>query len=203
MGRIRSTSGPTDRFISWPRWPAYGCFAAEVSRLVLSLSFVALGAACLLLLDPHRARTGFDFLSHRRFALLGCAGRISCAACSLCLSGRARPQAGWLYAIAGWSGSAMGIGMGQNLGHVPPIFVLVAGAVILLAWPLRFLIQRRRELTLTLGMLLAAFVMNQYFEAGSEDLRHSLPSREAGRFTSPKAASTATRNMFVQILRMC
>ena len=39
-------------------------------------------------------------------------------------------QAGWLFAIVGWSGSALGIGMGQNLGYVPPLFVLAAGSVI-------------------------------------------------------------------------
>ena len=44
---------------------------------------------------------------------------------------RAR-RAGWIYAIAGWIGSAMGIGMGQNLGHVPLLFIAAASAFILL-----------------------------------------------------------------------
>ena len=70
-------------------------------------------------------------------------------------------QAGWLYAIAGWSGSAMGIGMGQNLGYVPPLFVLGAGAVILVPSLFNFLLQRKRELALTAAMLLAAFCLDR------------------------------------------
>ena len=61
----------------------------------------------------------------------------------------------------------MGIGMGQNLGHIPPLFVLAAGAVILLSWPHKFFSQRKRELALTLLMLLAAFVLNRILKAGN------------------------------------
>ncbi len=40
-------------------------------------------------------------------------------------------RAAWLFAIAGWFGSANGIGMAQTLQHVPPVFVAGAGAVVL------------------------------------------------------------------------
>jgi mono/diheme cytochrome c family protein len=40
-------------------------------------------------------------------------------------------RAAWLYAIAGWFGSANGIGMVQSLHHVPPMFIIIAGAVVL------------------------------------------------------------------------
>jgi hypothetical protein len=112
-------------------------------------------------------------------------------------------QAGWLYAIAGWSGSAMGIGMGQNLGYVPPLFVLAAGAVILLPWLLNFLLQRKRELALTAAVLLAAFYLIAFFPAVRAALRRSPRSSEAGRFISPKAASTATPNLCARILAGC
>ncbi len=38
-------------------------------------------------------------------------------------------RAAWLFAIAGWFGSANGIGMAQSLERVPPIFVVAAGVV--------------------------------------------------------------------------
>ena len=46
----------------------------------------------------------------------------------------ARPaawRAAWLFAIAGWFGSANGIGMAQTLNHVPPAFVAGAGLVVI------------------------------------------------------------------------
>jgi cbb3-type cytochrome c oxidase subunit II len=39
-------------------------------------------------------------------------------------------RAAWLFAIAGWFGSANGIGMAQTLERVPPVFVAGAGAVV-------------------------------------------------------------------------
>jgi hypothetical protein len=39
-------------------------------------------------------------------------------------------RAAWLYAVAGWFGSANGIGMVQSLHHVPAAFILLAGAVV-------------------------------------------------------------------------
>lgn len=40
-------------------------------------------------------------------------------------------RAAWLFAIAGWFGSANGIGMAQTLHHVPAGFVVVSGLVVL------------------------------------------------------------------------
>ncbi|MGP8227682.1 MAG: cbb3-type cytochrome c oxidase subunit II [Terracidiphilus sp.] len=126
---------------------------------VLSAAFLALGVACLLLLDPHRITLASIFypigVSLYSVALVAYPAVLS-PADSTAERGR---QAGWLYAVAGWSGSAMGIGMGQNLGSVPPLFVLAAGAVILLAWPHPFLLQRKRELALTLATLFAALAL--------------------------------------------
>ena len=51
-------------------------------------------------------------------------------------------RAAWLYAVAGWFGSANGIGMVQSLARVPAEFIYTAGAVIIgamlfrrRAWP--------------------------------------------------------------------
>ncbi len=46
-------------------------------------------------------------------------------------------RAAWLYAVAGWFGSANGIGMVQSLHHVPAILVIAAGGVVLGAMLLR------------------------------------------------------------------
>ncbi|MDP3850579.1 MAG: cbb3-type cytochrome c oxidase subunit II [Luteolibacter sp.] len=42
-------------------------------------------------------------------------------------------RAAWLFAVAGWFGSANGIGMAQTLQRVPAGFIAIAGVVLLLA----------------------------------------------------------------------
>ena len=97
----------------------------------LAAALLALAAACLLLQDPHRAPLASLFypigVSLYSVALVAYPAFLSPATT---LAQRAR-QAGMLYAIGGWFGSAMGIGMGQNLGHIPPLFVLAAATLIL------------------------------------------------------------------------
>jgi len=128
---------------------------------VLSAAFLALGFSCLLLLDPDRALLaslfypiGVSLYSVALVAYPSLLAPVSSAA------ERGR-QAGWIYAIAGWSGSAMGIGMGQNLGHIPPTFVIAAGAVVLLPGLIRAFSHRTRELGLTAFVVLAAFYVDR------------------------------------------
>jgi len=127
--------------------------------VVLACAVAALAFACLLLLDPARALTASVFypigVSLYSVALVAYPSLLSSATST---AQRSR-QAGWIYAIAGWVGSALGIGMGQNLGHVPPAFVAVASAVVL--FPVLFLIfrHRPRELALTAVVLLVALVV--------------------------------------------
>jgi cytochrome c oxidase cbb3-type subunit 2 len=42
-------------------------------------------------------------------------------------------KAAWLFAIAGWFGSANGIGMAETLRHVPTAFIVVSAIVVLMA----------------------------------------------------------------------
>ena len=139
--------------------------------LVLSAAFLALAIACLLLLDPGRAPLASVFypigVSLYSVALVAYPSLLAPAS-SAAERGR---QAGWLYAVAGWCGSAMGIGMAQNLGYVPPAFVLAAGAVVLLPWLFGILSGRKRELALTALLLLAAFFLNRNLQA----VRPALP----------------------------
>jgi cbb3-type cytochrome oxidase cytochrome c subunit len=119
----------------------------------LSAALLALAAACLLLLDPHRAFLASLFypigVSLYSVALVAYPALLS-GASSTAERGR---QAGWIYAIGGWFGSAMGIGMGQHLGHIPPLFILIAAALILAPTLFR---ARRREFLATSAILLAA-----------------------------------------------
>jgi cytochrome c oxidase cbb3-type subunit 2 len=137
---------------------------------VLSASFLALGGACLLLLDPHHIALASIFypigVSLYSVALVAYPALLA-SATSVTERGC---QAGWLYAIAGWFGSAMGIGMGQHLGFIPPLFVLASGAIILFPWSHSFVHQYKREVTMTLVMLLAAFGLNRILTASDTSL---------------------------------
>lgn len=126
---------------------------------VLGTAVGALAFACLLLLDLSRALTASVFypigVSFYSVALVAYPSLLSPASTT---SERAR-RAGWIYAIAGWIGSALGIGMGQNLGHVPPAFVAVACTVVLLPLLIKIFRHRPRELALTGLVLFVAFVI--------------------------------------------
>lgn len=141
---------------------------------LLALAFLALATACLLLLDPNRAVVASLFypvgVSLYSVALVAWPSLLAPAA-SAAERGR---QAGWIYAIAGWSGSAMGIGMGQNLGRIPPLFVLLAGAVIVAPQMFAALRRRRMEIAATLAILATAFCIER-----------AVPSVHASRKISP------------------
>ena len=132
---------------------------------VLIAAFLALGVACLLLLDPDRALLASVFypigVSLYSVALVAYPSLLAPAA-SAAERGR---MAGWIYAIAGWAASAMGIGMGQNLGHVPPVFVAAAGAAILLPQLYTAFRERIRELALVALVLLAALFLDRFLHA--------------------------------------
>jgi mono/diheme cytochrome c family protein len=124
-------------------------------RTTLAAALLFLATACLLLLDPHRALLASLFypigVSLYSVALVAYPAFLSPATTT---AQRAR-QAGLLYALGGWFGSAMGIGMGQHLGHIPPFFVLSAASLILIPTLLQ---TRRRELLATAALLLLAAI---------------------------------------------
>jgi len=145
-------------------------------RFVLSAAFLVLAVACLLLLDPHRAVTASLFypigVSLYSVALV--------AYPSLLASPADRGRvAGWLYAIAGWAGSALGIGMGKNLGHIPVAFVIATGSVILLPLLLRKMKQHMRECLMVCGVLLLALAIDRLFL--SPQINTRLSTVERGR----------------------
>ena len=147
---------------------------------VLSLSFFVIGGACLLLLDPSRAvlasafyPVGVSLYSVALVAYPSLLAPVSSAA------ERGR-QAGWIYAIAGWFGSAMGIGLGQNLGHVPPAFVLLTGVVVVLPAVLGLLFRRKREFALLAVILTSAFAIQRTINT-TQSHKPQLSPAERGR----------------------
>jgi cytochrome c oxidase cbb3-type subunit 2 len=127
---------------------------------VLFCAFGALAGACLLLLSPDRALFASVLypigVSLYSVALIAYPSLLS----SLSTAERGR-RAGWIYAVAGWSASVLGIGMAQNLGYVPPAFVLGAAAFILSPWLLTFFLHRKRELAVTTAVVLSAFCVHR------------------------------------------
>jgi cbb3-type cytochrome oxidase cytochrome c subunit len=144
---------------------------------VLSLAFLSLGFACLLLLYPNRIFVASIFypigVSLYSVALVAYPSLLAPAA-TFAERGR---QAGWIYAIAGWCASAMGIGMGQNLGRVPPAFVVLAGVVILAPRAFIVLRWRMRELGLTALVVLLAFVIYRALPSTTGSLQLSQTDR--------------------------
>ena len=114
----------------------------------LALAFAALAFACLLLRNPSLILSASLFypvgVSFYSVALVAYPSFLTDARST---ADRAR-QAGWIYAIAGWIGSALGIGMGQNLGHIPFTFVVLAGVMVLTPTCLAIAKHRSRDLAL-------------------------------------------------------
>jgi cbb3-type cytochrome oxidase cytochrome c subunit len=102
--------------------------------LTLALALAALGGGCLLLFDPARVPIAAVLypigVALYSVALVAYPSFLMPAASH---AERAR-AAGYLYAVAGWVGSALGIGMGRNLHHVPAAFVAAAAALFILPW---------------------------------------------------------------------
>ena len=142
--------------------------------IVLGLAIAALASACLLLLNPGRALLASAFypvgVSLYSVALVAYPALITAAGST---RKRAR-KAAIIYAVAGWFGSAMGIGMAQHLGHVPSAFVLCACLLVLgpLTW--RMLLRYRLEAAVSGTALLAAFAVHRGVSAG-----HSTPAQTA------------------------
>ncbi len=131
--------------------------------VTLTLALAALGFACFLLLDPSRVfpasllyPAGVSLYS---VALVAYPSFLMPAAAQAV---RAR-RAGYLYAVAGWFGSAMGIGMARNLHHVPIAFVVAAAALFLLPWLWNAIATGRFDRTMQLQALAVTAVLGVSF----------------------------------------
>ena len=129
----------------------------------LGAALASLGCACLLLADPGRTPLAVVFyplgVSLYSVALVAYPSFFANVA-----DDRRRARlAGCLYAVAGWFGSGMGIGMGENLRRVPPEFVAGAALLFLFPWGWKFLTARRREFGATAALLMVAWGVQVLF----------------------------------------
>jgi cbb3-type cytochrome oxidase cytochrome c subunit len=131
--------------------------------LTLTLALAALGGACLLLLDPAHVSIAAVLypigVSLYSVALVAYPSFLMPAASH---AERARAS-GYLYAVAGWVGSALGIGMGRNLHHVPATFVAAAAALFALPWLWNTIPMRRLGKSNLLQAMVVAGVMGIAF----------------------------------------
>jgi cytochrome c oxidase cbb3-type subunit 2 len=143
--------------------------------VVLGAAVTMLACACLLLLEPSRALLASIFypigVSLYSVALVAYPSRLALAATA---QQRAR-RAGTIYAVAGWWGSAMGIGMAQHLGHVPPIFVGVAVLLVLGPQLLPWARTRKRELALSAVALGFAWTLARWLHTAPAAAQASTP----------------------------
>ncbi len=127
---------------------------------VLGLSVIAFSIACILLHQSGEAVLASLFypvgVSLYSVALVAYPSLLSLAESP---DERAR-RAGLIYAVAGWCGSAMGIGMGQHLRRVPLAFVAVAALLILGPALFHFIRRHRRETGLVGATLATAFCIH-------------------------------------------
>lgn len=101
------------------------------SVFLFSFLFLSLAVLCLQLIPQYQHFSGF----------LYCAGVSLYSTALICLpavlnNGRrdsSAIHAGLLFGIAGWLGSAMGIGMAQDLQKIPYTFVIISGLIVFLS----------------------------------------------------------------------
>ena len=144
----------------------------------LVLALICLGSACLLLENLNGTPLAAELyplgVSLYSVALVAYPSFFANAPDA---RGRAK-MSGLLYAIAGWFGSAMGIGMGQNLRRVPVEFIVAAALLFAIPWGWRFLAARRLEASATTGLLLTAWFLSR---APAEQPSVALTPVELGR----------------------
>ncbi|MGC8548137.1 MAG: cbb3-type cytochrome c oxidase subunit II [Acidobacteriaceae bacterium] len=96
--------------------------------VTLTSAFVLLAGACLLLLDP--MHVGPAAWLYPAGVSLYSVALVAYPAYLLVADGKQRArQAGAIYAVGGWVGSAMGIGMAQHLHRVPPAFIATVAVI--------------------------------------------------------------------------
>ena len=127
---------------------------------VLAAAVVALGVACVWLAHGQAMSASLLYPVGVSLYSVTLVAYPSFLTSAVSYSQRAR-QAGSLYAVAGWIASALGIGMGQNLGYVPFLFVLCAAGIVLLPLAAEKWKWRKREVLLLGGSLASALLLSK------------------------------------------
>jgi cbb3-type cytochrome oxidase cytochrome c subunit len=111
-----------------------GLLARRSLSTVIGIAMAALLSACLLVADPaHVPLAAILYPIGVSIYSVALVAYPSLLMPSVSDDTRAR-RAGYLYALAGWIGSAMGIAMARNLHQVPAAFVALAAALFIITW---------------------------------------------------------------------
>jgi cytochrome c oxidase cbb3-type subunit 2 len=148
--------------------------------VTVTSAFALLAAACFLLLHP--AQAGPAAWLYPAGVSLYSVALVAYPAYLLAADLRQRArQAGSIYAVAGWIGSAMGIGMAQHLHRVPPVFI-AAVAVIFFVPALWFAGRRYwREMTSIAAVCMISFGVDQAVKAMHPPVAAAQTAVERGR----------------------
>ena len=127
----------------------------------LGLAFVFLACACWLLLSPGREVLATLFypmgVSLYSVALVAYPSYLAATR----TAGEKSRIAGRLYAVAGWIGSGLGIGMAENLRRIPPTFVLGASFLFFAPFLWRFSRSRMKEVLTTIILLAVSYGLEE------------------------------------------
>jgi cytochrome c oxidase cbb3-type subunit 2 len=182
---------------------AYGLFAVAFALLGALGGAPATGVA-LVLAGPLYA-VGISFYSVALVVYPGAA-----PAAEALVSPRWR--AGLGFGVAGWVGSAMGVGMAQDLHRVPRAFLLAAGALLVAAWGLSY----RRQLRglwrfhggtlvgLSAGLLVAFYlgltvtILQRSQDSGSSADAPRLASSFQGAYSGEAELVQQGRRIYIQ-----
>jgi cytochrome c oxidase cbb3-type subunit 2 len=148
---------------------------------VLGLAVIVLACACILLHQPGQVALASLFypagVSLYSVALV--------AYPSFLMRSKSTHQralrAGLIYSVAGWFGSAMGIGMGQHLRQVPIPFVVCAALLVLGPATLQLIRQRVREAALTGAAMAVALSIYLAWSAAASQRQRTMTAEERGR----------------------
>ena len=148
---------------------------------VLSTAVIALSVACFLLHQPGQVALASVFypigVSLYSVALVAYPSLLAPSTSTH----QRTLQAGLIYAVAGWFGSAMGIGMGQHLRQVPLAFVLLAALVVVGPSLVEFTLAHKRETVLVAAAVAAALVIHRAATASASHRESKCTAEERGR----------------------
>lgn len=149
----------------------------------LTLALLILGSACWLLENP--AHLNLASLLYPVGVSLYSVALVAFPSILIQLQSSSQSQrgrrSGYLYALAGWVGSALGIGMAQNLHTVPIMFLFAAAALFLLPWLLNQTNAIRMQGFAIILVLLLAYGLNQLDTHTNSPTATSSSAVERGR----------------------
>jgi cytochrome c oxidase cbb3-type subunit 2 len=111
-----------------------------------------------------------------------------------------RWRAALLYGVAGWFGSANGVGMAQQLHHIPRLFLVAAGALLALGWAVAYWGNQRQAQRTGWLWLLRSHALTLVAAALAALVFALMPGRDA---TPHPETATVARGRAVYVAEGC